>query len=69
MTSNEQNKQNRNKLIDTENMLTAIRGEGARVKKVKGLAKKDTHRKTQYNDYKRDGGMVNCDRKRLDFGW
>ena len=43
MESNEQNKlkQNRNRLIDIENRLTAVRGEGVGgwVKKVKGLSK------------------------------
>ena len=41
MESSEQNKQNRNRLIDTENRLIAVRGEGVggQVGSVKGLTK------------------------------
>ena len=44
----ESNEQNRNRLIDTENRLTAVRGEGELkgwVKTVKGLSKKKNPQK------------------------
>ena len=49
MESNEQNKQNSNRLIDTENRLRAVRGEegvGRWVKQARGLSKNKqlTHR-------------------------
>ena len=54
-------KQNRNRLLDTENRLTAVRGREARgwVKQVKGLSKnknKQTNKthKQQGGDYERE---------------
>ena len=56
---NKINKQNSNRLIDAENRLTAIRGEGLRtwMKKVKGLRKTKIHRHRQQNgDYQKEEG-------------
>ena len=59
---NKINKQNRNRLIDTENRLTAVRGEGVGGlgEKVKGLSQKTAtiHRhRQQYGDYLRERRM------------
>ena len=57
MRSNEQtNKQNRNRLIDTDNRLKLSEGRRMRdfLKKVKGLRKKTSWTQTKCGDYKRE---------------
>ena len=68
MECNEQNKQkNRNRLKDTENRLTIVKGKGTwgLGEKVKGLSKKNPkkpkkpHRhRQQYGDYQRESGVA-----------
>ena len=60
MESNEQNKQNRNRFIDTENRRTAVREEGDGGMGEKGEGMKPTHNKKthrhrqQYGNYWRE---------------